>query len=292
MKMLTEYDHEIVQKNIGGGHRYQVAGVSCKSCARCKKGQTCIGLPSVTAISGRYKDGDLYGAGLRAAADLMFGPWKDRVAKNEVEEGGWIVNAPTRPTEGELRVAGMHNPEAYFRSQFEAIPNPGDIARDFGVGMHSTLEEWLRAKAAGEEPFLDYEVHAPYIESAKKVVEWLDKHEVEEILDVEVNIYHPSLLYGGQVDCVARRGNSVLLLDWKSGKGIYKDAAVQIAAYAMAYEVLTGETVNEGWVVRSGRTGEFEAKRVVDLDLAKQTFLHLQAVREGWDEIQWEVDES
>ena len=89
-------------------------------------------------------------------------------------------------------------------------------------------------------------------------------HECESE-DLEVNVYHPHLLYGGQVDCVARRGDSLLLLDWKSGKGIYDSYAGQLGGYVMAYETMTGERVDEAWVLRSDVEVNFEAKKVADL---------------------------
>ena len=106
-------------------------------------------------------------------------------------------------------------------------------------------------------------------------------------MDVEVKVYHPTLLYGGTVDCIARRGGVPIILDWKSGRAIYKDAAAQVAGYALAYEMMTGERVNEGWVLRSGKDG-FEAQRIKDLDVAKWLFVNLHSVKENWDNIQWE----
>ena len=148
------------------------------------------------------------------------------------------------------------------------------------------LQDWLQARIDGVEPYIlaSQEIR----DQAARIVNWLDQHECE-VLDVEVSVYHPELLYAGQVDCVARRGNSLLVMDWKSGKGIYKDYAAQVAAYIMAYEAMTGQTVQEGWVLRSGVDGSFEAKKIVDLNAAKMLFVNLHAAKEVWDKIQWEV---
>ena len=145
------------------------------------------------------------------------------------------------------------------------------------------LQEWLQSKIDGTQVFLS----GDHIEQARRIVTWLDQHECE-VLDVEVNVYHPIMLYGGQVDCIARRGNSLLALDWKSGKGIYKDYAAQVAAYALAYEAMTGQTVDEGWVLRSGVDGSFEAQKIRHLDAATKLFIALQTTKEIWETIQWE----
>ncbi len=274
MLILPEYDRPIVMRNIGKGHRYRVQGIDCNACANCRKGKPCIGLPSVTAITGQY-GGNMYGAGYQAALNTIFGAYTDR-DKTEVKEESWFDDF--------LRSTSRGNREdiVRYRQEVEEIPTPGDIAREFGTGVHAALEEWLTAKQNGEMPFLEGE----YIATAKPIVEWLDKHECE-IMDVEVKVYHPTLLYGGTVDCIARRGGVPIILDWKSGRAIYKDAAAQVAGYALAYEVMTGERVNEGWVLRSGKDG-FEAQRIKDLDVAKWLFVNLHSVKENWDNIQWE----
>ena len=274
MLILPEYDRPIVMRNVGKGHRYKIEGVDCNACANCRKGKSCIGLPSVTAITGQY-GGNMYGAGYQAALNTIFGAYTDR-DKTEVKEESWFDDF--------LRSTSRGNREdiVRYRQEVEEIPTPGDIAREFGTGVHAALEEWLTAKQNGEMPFLEGE----YIATAKPIVEWLDKHECE-IMDVEVKVYHPTLLYGGTVDCIARRGGVPIILDWKSGRAIYKDAAAQVAGYALAYEMMTGERVNEGWVLRSGKDG-FEAQRIKDLDVAKWLFVNLHSVKENWDNIQWE----
>ena len=274
MDMLPEHDRKITLRNINKGHPYQVEGLSCNDCANCRKGGKCIGLPSVTGITGKYIEADLYGAGHRAALDSVFGRYTNRF-KDEVTDDGWItdlIRTDGTPAADEL---------VRYRQEVEEMPTPGSIARDFGTGVHKTLEEWLKAYQNNEMPFIEDE----YMEQAAPIVDWLHRHECE-ILDVEALVYHPTLLYGGQIDCVARRGNSILVCDWKSGKGIYKNAAAQVAAYALAYTAITGVKVDEGWVLRSGKDG-FEAKRIADLDVAGWLFVNLHSVKENWNKIEW-----
>ena len=272
MKVLPEYDHKITQRKIGGGHRYKVEGVDCTTCANCRKGKSCIGLPSVTSFTGRYGDGDMYGAGYRAAFNTVFGAYTDS-DKTSVDGTGFLENAEwgaarTMPT---------------LRHEAEAILTPSQVGMAVGTEVHTMLQEWLQARIDGTEVFLS----GDHIEQARRIVTWLDQHECE-IVDVEVNVYHPSMLYGGQVDCIARRGNSLLVLDWKSGKGIYKDYAAQVAGYAMAYAMMTGERVTEGWVLRSGVDGSFEAKKIANLGNAEILFINLQTTKETWETIEWE----
>ena len=278
MNILPEHDRTITQRNIGGGHRYQVEGIFCGTCARCRKGQSCIGLPSVTSISGKYADGDMYGIGYRAAFNSIFGNYTD-ATKSELQPNGAITDY--------LSVDGLIDKTDLLRlrQQAEAVKSSSQKGLATGTEVHRILDEWLTAKKDGEEPLLQAE--KSHIEQARKIVEWLDMHECE-IEEAEVNVYHPELLYGGQVDCIARRGNSVLLLDWKSGRGIYNSYAAQLGGYVMAYEAMTGEQVSEAWVLRSDVDGNFEAKQVADLEVAKMLFVNLQVCKETFERIAWE----
>ena len=275
---------EIVQKNVGGGHRYYVEGFPCGTCYMCRpkprkdgtirKAGKCIGLPSVTSFSGQWGGGGLYPAGYRHALDTVFGAYTDK-AKDEVKEESWFSDY--------LRVwSDLPEDLVKYRQEVEEIPTPGDVARDFGTGVHKSLEQVLR----GDE---EAKIPAQYANAVSAVLTWLEKGGSDGSYVVEAteaNVFHPELLVGGQIDCIARIGNRAVIIDWKSGKDIYPNHAIQIAAYAMCYEAMTGEEVAEAWVVKSGLHG-FEAKRVEDLIPAQNAFIALQEVKRNVDLIQF-----
>jgi len=286
MNVLPEYNRQITQTKQ---HRYKVEGVSCRTCANCQKGRPCIGLPSVTTITGKYTDGDMYGAGYRAALNTVFGAYQDK--EKTIVEGGCLPiqshELQHQPDSMIVTPDGDYSHEidwGQYRHLAEEVPTPGEVARVAGTQIHTNVDDWLKAKMSDTEPFL---THDEYVEPARKIVEWLDKHECE-ILETEVQIYHPTMLYGGQIDCVARRGGSLLILDWKSGKGVYNNAAAQIGGYAMAYEMLTGERVDEGWILQSTPDNVFAAYKIPDLYLATALFCNFQTSKELWDQIVWE----
>jgi len=282
------HDLEIVQKNVGGGHRYFVEGFPCGTCYQCapkkrKDGKTprqgkCIGLPSVTSFSGQWGGGGLYPAGYRHALDAVFGEYTDK-AKDAVKDGGWMSDYARSP--GVMVPMDENNyldNLLVYRQEVEEIPTPGNVARDFGTGVHASLESVLR----GDE---EAEIPAQYANAVSAVLTWLEKGGSDGPYTVEateVNVFHPELLIGGQIDCVARIGNRAVIIDWKSGREIYPNHAIQIAAYAMCYEAMTGEQVAEAWIVKSGLHG-FAAKRVEDLIPAQKAFIALQEVKRNVD---------
>jgi hypothetical protein len=88
---------------------------------------------------------------------------------------------------------------------------------------------------------------------------------------VELMVWSLRHRYAGTIDLVARQADGALtLVDWKTG-GIWVEASLQVAAYVVALEELTGRRVEEAYVVGLRERG-YEAKRV-NLPLAKEGFL-------------------
>jgi len=66
----------------------------------------------------------------------------------------------------------------------------------------------------------------------------------------------------------------VVVLDWKTSNATYNEYALQIAAYAKAYEEMTGVEVAEAWIVRFDKLkARYHVSKVADIDHAYQTFL-------------------
>ena len=223
MKLLPQYvGIEIEQKTYKAFgneyHRYEVlrgqnVAYSCKACADCRKNKRCKGLPSVTSVSGQYGGGGLYPAGYRHALDAVFGEYTDKL-KDTVKDGGWLTDYITS-TVHQLPTKYHIEEMVKYRQEVEEIPTPGKVSAAFGTKVHTALESVLSGKA---------QVPTDCADAVDAVMNWLRRGGVDGpyiIEDVEVNVFHPELLIAGQVDCIARSGNRVIMIDWKSGKDIY-----------------------------------------------------------------------
>ena len=270
----------------------------CGRCSKCKNNKPCDGLPSVTHFSGQYGGGGLYPGGYNAALDAVFGKYTDKT-KTGLETDSWMSDFLDGNEPAPQSLDSEDEPEApvhdflRYRQEVESIPTPGAIARDFGSGVHATLESLLKAHADGcdckDDKYHHPEVSQRYATAVDGILEWLNRGGADGpyvVEEVEVEVVHPTLLYGGQIDCVARCGNRVIVIDWKSGREIYPNHAMQIAAYAMAYEELTGEAVSECWIVKSGPSG-FEAKQVANVETAQHAFIAIQEAKRNVDQIPW-----
>ena len=139
-----------------------------------------------------------------------------------------------------------------------------DQAADFGSQAHLLIDEIIQ----GKEPEIPQNM-VPVVTGFEK---WRQDAGLQ-ITVTEKMVYSAKYGYAGSMDAVAYRGSRLVALDWKTSNGLYPENALQVAAYAKALEEMSGEQVQEVWVVRFGKsTPEFEARQVLDLETAFTTF--------------------
>ena len=132
-------------------------------------------------------------------------------------------------------------------------------AADRGTTIHAYLE----ARMLGLTPEIVEGEALRYRDAAEA---WLDDWQ-PEVIATERTVFGPD--YAGTGDLWCMRDGKVTIVDFKTSKAIYKEAALQIAAL-WAAPVQADGTVDpapddaEGWVVRIGEDG-YEARQVVDL---------------------------
>lgn len=111
-------------------------------------------------------------------------------------------------------------------------------AGDRGTDIHGIAESIMAGKDPA--PWLtddDMKTQAAALTRFKQ--EW-----VAEILATETRVFHEQLRYAGTFDMVARLNDGhIWMLDWKSGKGIYPDYAIQQEAYLRATHMVVGDAV-------------------------------------------------
>ena len=264
--VMEQYDRVVAQRTWGrGGHTYVVDGYPCNSCAACRGGgkrykvptpAKCSGMGGVSTIAGTLKDsGGLYTAGRNSVINALFGDLEI--------PGDTGFYSPTMKRDT-------------LRQRAIAAPSKGSISREYGTAVHEVVEQWLKCELGqGPEPFIADEHYKP----ALQIVEWMEKNEWQ-ILEVEATVYDPRGGFAGTVDCIASRGATTAIFDWKTGGAIYPESALQVAGYACGYETITGETVAEGYILRSNADG-LEVKRVADFAHAKRTFQAIVELRQN-----------
>jgi ATP-dependent exoDNAse (exonuclease V) beta subunit len=146
---------------------------------------------------------------------------------------------------------------ATARAQPDRMKND---AADFGTAAHVLIEQIIQ----GLEPPVPPEMETV----VENFTAWRDGAGLDIHL-TEQMVFSGKYQYAGAMDAVAYRNGQMVVIDWKTSNGLYREYALQVAAYAKALEEMTGEKVAEAWAVRFGKARpEFEARQVADLDSA------------------------
>ena len=136
-----------------------------------------------------------------------------------------------------------------------------DRAADRGTTIH----EWLEKAMLGEPvPELTGEA----LEYEQAAHGWLDAFQPEPVR-LECTLFAPS--YAGTADGIVRINDENWLIDFKTSKGLYESAALQLAALYACDHVANEDSwydrphVDRVAAIRIGTDGVFEMQEVVDL---------------------------
>jgi len=163
-------------------------------------------------------------------------------------------------------------------------------ACEAGNEIHKLLEHGVMAK--------QQTVPAKWERLYDETMQWVEKQGIKSVIGAELPIYHPDYVYAGTADLVVEMADgSIEVWDWKTGdlrgwdkktKRYFKydphkmvKTGEQVAAYAKAYEAMTGKKVNRIRVINPCvKTKKLEAKtKYVHIDYLFKGFLHRL---EGW----------
>ena len=127
-------------------------------------------------------------------------------------------------------------------------------------------------------------VNSSYLPLLSGFKDWKKKESDIEIIEVEKFVYSKKYQFAGTVDVIATRKSSPLystderdfiIFDWKTTNNTYNNYALQLAAYAKAYEEMTSLKVVEAHCVRFDKyVPKFYSSQVLDIDSSFQSFLH------------------
>ena len=189
----------------GRGHRYKVEGLPGT-------------LPSVTTICNVIDKPALVPWGRKDTAGRMGARLKAVEPDNLPGEDGY---------------------DEYVDELVKDATTDDTTARDLGTATHRLISE---AITGYPEPIEDLGLSPEQIKlalhAAQAGLSLLD-HERIEVCEVERPVWHPQLLYAGTIDLIGRRGNELIVLDWKRSKTLYRSNMAQVVAYAMALSATT-----------------------------------------------------
>lgn len=147
-----------------------------------------------------------------------------------------------------------------------------DKAANLGTDVHHAIDLFLSDGAVLE----DYPHMAPFHA-------WLEKAGLK-ILEHEVTVFSENYNYAGTLDLLCENDQGIGLIDFKTGKGIYPEYALQVAAYARADFIgrrdgSTSKMPHVDWCACLHLRPDFAAiHKVRDIDISFTSFLYLREV--------------
>ena len=121
-----------------------------------------------------------------------------------------------------------------------------EAAGQWGTRVHGVLQDCIQATLEG---LLVVDVPNDVSPSVEAFKAFSMEHEIRW-LATEVTVWDRELAVAGTVDAIGYGPDGYVIADWKTGKRIYPEAALQVSAYAAMVEALYGITVSKAYVVR------------------------------------------
>lgn len=153
-------------------------------------------------------------------------------------------------------------------------------AADIGSQIHDWIEKFLK-EGKTKVPDADERV----INGIQAFLSFQSQHKFKW-LESEKILYSSKYDYAGITDAIARDADGrMVLVDFKSSNGIYDEYGLQLAAYQIAYEEMTGKKIDYRLIIRFGKeTGDFEFRRFEDNAKDKSAFLACVTLKNRLDE--------
>lgn len=153
--------------------------------------------------------------------------WKDGIPYLSVTEVLKIINKPQLMYwfGREVYRAMVVDPTMDERTALAKPYETSDNAKSRGTTIHSIVEAY---KTTGERI---QDVAEPYRGYAEAFYQFMKDHDVQ-IIEQEKTLFDPVEKLAGTMDMYCQIGDSYIILDVKTGKEIYKEATLQLSAYA------------------------------------------------------------
>jgi ATP-dependent exoDNAse (exonuclease V) beta subunit len=183
-------------------------------------------------------------------------PWAAKEAANRIKAHlkEHAVNRPLTPEEiDELVETGKK----------EHIKKRDDAA-DLGTRAHKAIDAYI----IGEKPEITDDIR-PAVEGFHA---WQDAHPFRLLMG-DTKVASLENKFGGSLDILGETKDGVGIIDLKTSNQVSWDYALQVGAYAIAFEETYGVPVRWAMVLRVSKTkAEFEARPIKDLESAKGVF--------------------
>jgi hypothetical protein len=211
-------------------HQYKINGVN---------------IPSVTGITG-----------IIDKSQVLLG-WAERLT-NEYMDDKWPLNVRV------WKDVDSDSIKALVKEAAHQYAIKKTEAADIGTLVHDYAMEFAKAKINGTQlPRLNDELYPQQaFNGINAFLEWVRVHNVE-FSDTEFVVYSKQYKYVGTCDVFATVDGVETVLDYKTSKGVYPEAHLQVSAYHHAFKEEYGYKYSKAAILHFNKdTGEFAVHEV------------------------------
>ncbi len=134
-------------------------------------------------------------------------------------------------------------------------------SQERGKKIHNIIEQSVSFMGATQIVINESEEELnPYV---KAFVSWFKTHKPTTVAN-EVELYSNQHMYAGRCDYICKINNENWLIDFKTGKAIYKETGLQLAAYQHALKENEIISIDKMGVVLLMSDGGFQFKETTD----------------------------
>jgi hypothetical protein len=224
--------------------------------------KTRIYQPGVTSIIGKAdKSGPLVWWGTEMFKQHVLG-WLDDKQRTLTDHDANLV---LQHVSVEELIPELEDAQRNFRNVKKDAAEIGNLVHDYNLAYI----EWLHyGKVKPSRPKWDAfsKFSKEQIEKANNGIDaslkFFTEHQLLPVT-MEKPVWSPTYGYIGTDDFIGRVDDELCVLDYKTGKDIYEEVFMQLAAYATAHmEEQPTQKIEAGWAVNTSKeTGEFNAIR-------------------------------
>jgi hypothetical protein len=152
-----------------------------------------------------------------------------------------------------------------------------DAAANVGTLSHAMICAHLKGEKADTSEYSQQDISMAET-SLIKYWDWEKEHVIEPVL-IEEPLVSEEHGFGGTIDSVVTCNGELWLVDYKTGKAIYPEMFIQLAAYSQLLKEHKYDVENTR-ILRIGRNADegFEERVARDLTKQWQVFYHLLQV--------------
>ncbi len=159
-----------------------------------------------------------------------------------------------------------------------------EISGAIGTAFHDCVEQYL---ATGSHYLVRMD---KYKSCSTRVVGMMQAwiawaNSIEGTIDcTELKVISNLHLYSGTFDAVGKIDKKRYIIDWKTGSRIYPEMALQLVAYAEAYNEMMGSKIKDGLIVHVSKDRPHKVT-TKEFKLGKRVFNEFLKLRSMFDEI-------